>query len=86
MNKIYIVALWPCMNGEKNITIDIDTRDTHLLKTMTKETLTSADLSRMTIEGLVNAPEQRDYPFDEHDPDRVDWREDCIFSVYSLFV
>ena len=66
------------MNSEKNITIAIDTiaRDTHLLNTMTKETLTSADLSRMTIECLVNAPEQRDYPFDEHDPDRVDWKED----------
>ena len=66
------------MNSEKNITRAIDTiaRDTHLLKTMTKETLTSADLSRMTIECLVNASEQRDYPFDEHDPDRVDWKED----------
>ena len=66
------------MNSEKNITIAIDTiaRDTHLIKKMTKETLTSADLSRMTIESLVNAPEQRDYAFDEHDPDRVDWRED----------
>ena len=66
------------MNGEKNITIAIDTiaRDTHLFETMTKGTLTSADLSRMTIECLVNAPEQRDYPVDEHDPDRVDWMED----------
>ena len=68
------------MNSEKNITRAIDTiaRDTHLLKTMTKETLTSADLSRMTIECLVNASEQRDYPFDEHDLDRVDWKEDVI--------
>ena len=66
------------MKSEKNITMATDTiaRDTHLFKMMTKETLTSADLSRMTIEGLVNAPEQRHYPFDEHDPDRVDWRED----------